>query len=63
MHSRRSCGSLADRWSLPCGAAPNVVGMDINAAYALLAELELHDVEELDDQYFDALLTDYLETA
>ncbi len=37
--------------------------MDIDAAYALLAELELHEVEELDDQYFEALLSDHLDVA
>jgi hypothetical protein len=30
--------------------------MDINEAFALLAELELHEVEELDGAYFEAEL-------
>jgi hypothetical protein len=30
--------------------------MDIEAAFALLAELELHEVEELDREYFEAEL-------
>ena len=30
--------------------------MDIEAAFALLAELELHAVEELDGEYFEAEL-------
>ena len=34
--------------------------MDIETAYALLAELELHDVEDLGDAYFEAELDDLL---
>ncbi len=30
--------------------------MDIEAAFALLAELELHEVEELDREYYEAEL-------
>ena len=35
---------------------PEAQGMDIEAAFALLAELELHEVEELDREYFEAEL-------
>ena len=35
---------------------PEAQGMDIQAAFALLAELELHEVEELDREYFEAEL-------
>ena len=35
---------------------PDAQGMDIEAAFALLAELELHEVEELDREYFEAEL-------
>lgn len=37
--------------------------MHIDAAYALLAELELHDVEDLGMEYFEAELADHLELA
>jgi hypothetical protein len=37
--------------------------MDINAAYALLAELELREVEDLGDDWFEAELADHLELA
>jgi hypothetical protein len=30
--------------------------MDVEAAFALLAELELHEVEELGQEYFEAEL-------
>ena len=63
MHTRRSCGDLADRWSWSCGPARSVLGMDIETAYALLAELELHDVEDLGDEYFEAELTELLPLA
>ena len=33
---------------------PDARAMDIEAAFALLAELELHEVEELDRDYFEA---------
>ena len=36
--------------------APEGGGMDISEAFALLAELELHEVEELDREYFEAEL-------
>jgi hypothetical protein len=35
---------------------PEARAMDIEAAFALLAELELHEVEELDQEYFEAEL-------
>ena len=63
MHTRWSCGDLAERWELPCGPARSVLGMDIETAYALLAELELHDVEDLGDDYFEAELADLLPLA
>jgi hypothetical protein len=62
-HNGRSCGDLADRWSRPCGSARNVVGMDIESAYALLAELELRDVEDLGAEWFEAELADLLPLA
>jgi len=37
--------------------------MDINEAFALLAELELHEVEELDRAYFEAELAELLPIA
>ena len=37
--------------------------MDIDDAFALLAELELHEVEELDRQYFEAELRELLPLA
>ncbi|MBB3676301.1 hypothetical protein FHX36_002036 [Modestobacter versicolor] len=37
--------------------------MDIDDAFALLAQLELHEVEELDGEYFEAELRDLLELA
>jgi hypothetical protein len=37
--------------------------MDIETAYALLAELELHEVEELDHSYFEAELRELLPVA
>ena len=37
--------------------------MDIDAAYALLAELELREVEDLGQEYFEAELTDLLPLA
>jgi hypothetical protein len=37
--------------------------MDINAAYALLAELELREVEDLGADWFEAELADFLELA
>ena len=37
--------------------------MDIEDAFALLAELELHEVEELDRQYFEAELRELLPLA
>jgi hypothetical protein len=37
--------------------------MDIETAYALLAELELHDVEDLGDDWFEAELSDLLPLA
>ena len=37
--------------------------MDINAAYALLAELELREVEDLGADWFEAELADSLELA
>ena len=63
MHTRWSCGDLAERSSRPCGKARSVLGMDIETAYALLAELELHDVEDLGDDYFEAELADLLPPA
>ena len=38
-------------------------GMDIHDAFALLAELELHDVAELDRAYFEAELRAELPSA
>ena len=35
---------------------PEAQVMDIEAAFALLAELELHEVEDLDREYFEAEL-------
>jgi hypothetical protein len=35
--------------------------MDLEDAYALLAELELHEVEELDGAWFDAELQEELD--
>ena len=43
--------------------APQAQGMDIDAAFALLAELELREVEELDTGWFEAELTSYLPVA
>ena len=63
MSTQWSCGDLADRWSRPCGPARNVVGMDIESAYALLAELELRDVEDLGTEWFEAELADLLPLA
>ena len=63
MHTRRSCGDLAERWSRTCGSARSVLGMDIDAARALLAELELREVEDLGTEYFEAELADHLELA
>jgi hypothetical protein len=37
--------------------------MDINEAYALLAELELREVEDLDRDYFEAELQELLPLA
>lgn len=37
--------------------------MDIETAQALLAELELHDVEDLGDDWFEAELADLLPLA
>jgi hypothetical protein len=37
--------------------------MDIETAFALLAQLELHEVEELDDAYFEAELRGLLPSA
>jgi hypothetical protein len=37
--------------------------MDIDAAYALLAELELREVEDLGMEYFEAELADLLPLA
>ena len=37
--------------------------MDIDTAFALLAELELHEVEELDADWFEAELRDCLPLA
>jgi hypothetical protein len=37
--------------------------MDIEDAFALLAELELHEVEELDGEYFEAELRELLPLA
>jgi len=37
--------------------------MDITEAFALLAELELHEVEELDRAYFEAELRELLPSA
>ncbi len=37
--------------------------MDIESAYALLAELELRDVEDLGDDWFEAELADLLPLA
>lgn len=42
---------------------PEARGMDINEAFALLAELELRDVEELDAAYFEAELQELLPLA
>ena len=48
---------------VPCGRlvptarkAPEGGGMDISEAFALLAEFDLHDVEELDRAYSEAQL-------
>ncbi|TWH71787.1 hypothetical protein JD78_00285 [Modestobacter roseus] len=38
-------------------------GMDLATARALLAELELHEVEDLDDAWFEAELAELLPTA
>jgi hypothetical protein len=43
--------------------APEGRGMDINEAYALLAELELREVEDLDQAYFEAELQEVLPLA
>ena len=55
---------------VPCGwlepAVRNAAqggGMDIETAYALLAEVELREVEELDAGWFEAELTAYLPLA
>ena len=37
--------------------------MDIDAAFALLAELDLREVEDLDSGWFEAELTSYLPLA
>ncbi len=37
--------------------------MDIEDAFALLTELELHEVEELDDEWFEAELRELLPLA
>ena len=37
--------------------------MDITEAFALLAELDLHDVEDLDRAYFEAELREVLPLA
>jgi hypothetical protein len=43
--------------------APDAQVMDIDTAYALLAELELHEVGELDAAYFEAELRELLPSA
>jgi len=42
---------------------PEGQGMDINEAFALLAELELREVEDLDPAYFEAELQELLPLA
>ena len=42
---------------------PEARRMDINEAFALLAELELRDVEDLDAAYFEAELQELLPPA
>jgi hypothetical protein len=37
--------------------------MDINDAFALLAQLELHEVDDLDGEYFEAELRELLPLA
>jgi hypothetical protein len=37
--------------------------MDIEDAFALLAQLDLHDVEDLDGEYFEAELQELLPLA
>jgi hypothetical protein len=37
--------------------------MDIEDAFALLAQLDLHDVEDLDGEYFEAELRELLPLA
>jgi hypothetical protein len=55
---------------LPCGRlepaarkAPEGGAMDLADAFALLAELELHEVEELDRDWFEAELRELLPPA
>jgi hypothetical protein len=56
---RFSCG-----WLEPgVRKAADAQVMDIETAYALLAELELHEVGELDDAYFEAELRELLPSA
>jgi hypothetical protein len=49
---RFPCGSLAPAVREPLQAG----AVDITEAFALLAELDLHDVEELDRAWFEAEL-------
>ncbi|GAB4081772.1 hypothetical protein GCM10028783_27210 [Modestobacter muralis] len=56
---RTSCGSLAP----VCRSGPQGRGMDIESAYDLLAELELHEVEDLGADWFEAELAELLPLA
>jgi hypothetical protein len=70
-----ACGTLADRWRLPRGSGGNVVlgrrehpvtGTDPGVGMTIETPLtghDLQDVDELDDDYFEALLEDYLPVA
>jgi len=53
---RESCGGLEAR----SRCAPQGRGMDIESAYALLAELELHEVDDLGAAWFEAELAEVL---
>ena len=59
MTLRVSCGGL----ERPARKGPEGEVMDINEAFALLAELELHEVEELDRDWFEAELRELLPPA
>ena len=56
---RRSCGSLEPA----CRSGPQGQGMDVESAYALLAELELRDVDDLGTAWFEAELAELLPSA